>query len=72
MKSELHFFRVTEFKKREILILMDYQFEKIDFAGDDLFYENDPRMIESRKIEFILSLRNKGKPHGFIQIVPLL
>ena len=63
MKYELHFFGVTELNKPKILILMYYQFEKIDFAGDDLFYENDPRMIESRKIEFILSPRNKGKPH---------
>jgi len=28
MKSELHFFRVTEFNKPEILILMDYQLKK--------------------------------------------
>jgi hypothetical protein len=36
------------------------------FVGDDLFFENNPRIIESKIIEFILSLRNKGKSHGAI------
>jgi len=33
------------------------------FVGDVLFFENNPRIIESKIIEFILSLRNKGKSH---------
>jgi hypothetical protein len=36
------------------------------FVGDDLFFENNPRIIESKIIEFILSLKNKGKSHGAI------
>ena len=36
------------------------------FVGDVLFFENNPRIIESKIIEFILSLRNKGKSHGAI------
>ena len=36
------------------------------FVGDDLFFENNPRIIESKIIEFILSLRSKGKSHGAI------
>jgi hypothetical protein len=36
------------------------------YVGDDLFFENNPRIIESKIIEFILSLRNKGKSYGAI------
>lgn len=36
------------------------------FVGNDLFFENNVRIIESKIIEFILSLRNKGKSHGAI------
>jgi len=36
------------------------------FVGDDLLFENNPRIIESKIIEFILSLRRKGKSHGAI------
>ena len=36
------------------------------FVGDDLFFENNPRIIESKIIEFILSLKNKGKSHSAI------
>ena len=36
------------------------------FVGDDLFFENNPRIIESKIIVFILSLKNNGKSHGAI------
>ncbi len=36
------------------------------YVGDDLFFENNPRIIESKIIEFILSLKNKGKSHSAI------
>ena len=38
----------------------------IEFVGNDLFFGNNPRMIESKIIEFILSLKNKGKSYGAI------
>jgi site-specific recombinase XerD len=38
----------------------------IEFVGNDLFFGNNPRMIESKIIEFILSLKNNGKSHGAI------
>jgi integrase len=36
------------------------------FVGDDLFFDNNPRIIESKIIEFILSLRMEGKSNGAI------
>ena len=37
----------------------------IDFVGEnDLFFQNNPRLIEAKIIEFILSLRDMGKSHG--------
>jgi site-specific recombinase XerC len=39
----------------------------IDFVGEnDLFFKNNPRLIEAKIIEFILSLRDMGKSHGAI------
>jgi len=38
----------------------------IEFVGNDLCFGNNPRMIESKIIEFILSLKNKGKSYGAI------
>lgn len=39
----------------------------IDFVGENnLFYDNNPRLIEYKIIEFILSLRDEGKSHSAI------
>ncbi|CAN5429837.1 hypothetical protein BH18THE1_BH18THE1_09540 [soil metagenome] len=38
----------------------------MEFVDGDLFFENNPRMIKSKIIEFIFSLRNKGKSHSAI------
>jgi integrase len=39
----------------------------MDFVGEnDLFFQNNPRLIEAKIIEFILSLRDMDKSHGAI------
>ena len=54
-------------RSQETKAVYKLAFQKyIDFVGDDLFCDNNPRLIESKIIEFILSLRDKGKSHGAI------
>jgi len=39
----------------------------LDFLGtDDIFYGNNPRIIESKIIEFLIDMRNKGKGYSTI------
>ena len=46
----------------------EVSFQKyIDFVGENnLFCDNNPRQIEDKIIEFILSLRDEGKSHSAI------
>jgi hypothetical protein len=45
--------------------IYEISFQKyMDFMGDnDLFCQNNPRLVEAKIIEFIMSLRNEGVNH---------
>jgi site-specific recombinase XerD len=54
-------------RSRETRNSYQLSFQKyIGFVGNDLFFGNNPRMIESKIIEFILSLKNEGKSYAAI------
>jgi hypothetical protein len=48
--------------------IYEISFQKyMDFMGDkDLFCQNNPRLVEAKIIEFILSLRDEGKSYAAI------
>ena len=55
-------------RSRETRNIYKISFQKyIDFMGDnDLFCQNNPRLVEAKIIEFIISLRDEGKSHAAI------
>jgi len=56
--------RSAETRKCYEILIQKY----VDFVGDNnLFFDNNPRSIEAKIIEFILSLRDLGKSHYAIR-----